>query len=151
MGKKNTKRSKQKYPSLTKKYNSRVRQEYLDYDYIDQLSDEEKKWLEDFNSEYYMANVGRQADEGKNNRFTKGRDAVKASQSANNARNADLYGKVRNKVGATKLLNYDYSLNVVEEEYSREVNPENLENALIDYLDYTNNLSNTSDDGNENS
>lgn len=147
--KKKTNRKKQKFPSLTRKYNSRVRQEVLDYDYIDKLSDEEKQFLEDFNKEFYEARVGRQADEGKNNRFTKGRKAVKEAQDNNNKRNSDLYGRVRNKVGATKLLNYEDVLNIVEENLSRDIDPNALEDALIDYLDYAKESSNDSSDTGE--
>jgi len=149
MGKKSTKRSKQKYPYLKKRVNSRVRQEVIDYDYIDKLSDEEKQWLNDFSSEYYGADVGKQADEGKNNRFIKGRDKVKEIQDENNARNRDLFGRVRNKVGATKLLNYDDVINIVEESLSRDINPENLEDALNEFLDkkFVDSGSNSNDSG----
>lgn len=151
MPKKVKKRKKVKYPSLTPRLNSRVRQEYMDYDYVDQLSDDEKQFLEDFNKEYYQASVGRQKDEGKDNRFTKGKEAVKQAQHDNNKRNSDLYGQIRNKVSRTKLLNYDDVLNMVEDELSREVNPEYLEDAMIDYLDNPNDFENTSDDTSEDS
>lgn len=125
--------------------NSRVRQEYMDYDYIDELSEEEKQFLDDFNKEYYCASVGKQADEGKNNRFIKGKEDVKDRTDQNNKRNNDMYGNVRNKVGATKLLNYNDSLNVVESFLSKEVNSNALEDALIDYIDYKNEPKKTKD------
>lgn len=149
--KKKTKRSKQKFPTLIPKYNSRVRQEYLDYDYIDELSEEEKQYLDDFNKEWYCASVGKQADEGKNNRFTKGKAAVKERTDENNRRNNDLYGNVRNKVGATKILNYNENLNMVEDQLSRDVNPSNMEDALIEFLDDAKNLKNSTDDSGEDS
>jgi len=152
--KKKTKRSREKYPSLKRNLNSKVRQEMLDYDYVDQLSDEEKQYLEDFNSEYYNASVGKQADEGKDNRFIKGYDEnglseVKKVQDANNARQRDLYGRVRNKVGATKLLNYEDSQAIVEDKLQGSLRNDNYEDALIDYLDYTHNLKDTTDDTGE--
>lgn len=147
--KKTKKRSKLQYPSLNPRVNSRVRQEYMDYDYVDQLDDEAKQFLEDFNKEHYQANVGRQKDEGKDNRFTKGKAAVKEAQDNNNKRNSDLYGQIRNKVGRTKLLNYDDVLNIVEDELSREVNPEYIEDAMIEFLDNTKNLENTTDNTDE--
>jgi len=148
--KKKTSRKQQKHPSLTPKYNSRVRQEYLDYDYLDQLSDDEKQFLEDFNKEYYEARVGKQSDEGKNNKFTKGKEAVKEAQDNNNKRNSDLYGKVRNKVGATKLLNYEDAVNKVEEKLTKNLNPDRVEDALIDYLDHAKNLGNSTGNSDDN-
>lgn len=133
--KKTKKRSELKFPSLNPRYNNRIRQEYQDYDYVDQLSNEEKQFLEDFNKEYYQASVGKQKDEGINNRFTKGREAVKEAQDNNNHRNNDTYGIIRNKVSATKLLDYHGITNMVEEKYANEVDPENIENAIIDYMD----------------
>lgn len=149
--KKKTNRSKQKYPSLTRKYNSRVRQEYLDYDYIDQLSDEEKQFLEDFNKEYYEARVGKQKDAGKKNRFTKGKKAVKEAQSNNNKRNSDLYGKIKNKVASTKLLNYDDVLNLVEDNMNKDVNSDYIEDAIIEYLDHNKDLNNGPNNSSNNS
>ena len=140
------KRSKLKYPSLTPSVNSRIRQEYMDYDYIDQLDDETKQYLEDFNREFYQANVGKQKDEGKDNRFVKGKKAVKQVTDENNHRNRDLYGRVRNRVAATKLFNYDDVLNIVEDELSRDINPNNVEDAIIECLDYIKDFKNTGND-----
>lgn len=146
MPKKKTKRSQVKYPSLEKHYNSRVRQEYLDYDYVNELSEEEKQFLEDFNKEYYNASVGKQVDEGKNNRFTKGKDAVKAAQDANNARNACLYGRAKAHGTMSK-----YDVKAVQEfiEDKRVPSTNNIEDALIDYLDYSQELSDSSSNGDE--
>lgn len=152
--KKVTKRSKEKYPSLKRNYNSKVRQEYIDYDYIDDLDDESKKFLDDFNNEYYGASVGKQDDEGKDNRFIKGYDKdglseVKKVQDANNQRQRDMLGRVRNKVGATKLLNYEDSKAIVDDYTQRNNQPTDYEDALIDYLDYTHNLKDTTDNTDE--
>jgi hypothetical protein len=163
-----TKRSKEKFPSLKRNLNSKVRQEYVDYDYVDgfnnystgeqvmrPLTDEEKQFLEDFNNEYYNASVGKQADEGKNNRFVKGYDEdglseVKKSQDANNARQRDLYGKVRNKVGATKLLNYEDSTAIIDDHFKKRLSASEYEDALIDYLDSTEEFEDTSKPRNKN-
>ncbi len=142
---KKNKRNQHKYPTLVREVNSRVRQEYMDYDYVNQLSDGEKQWLDDFNKEYYCANVGRQADEGKDNRFIKGRDQVKERTDANNKRNNDLYGNIRNKVGATKLLNYDDAIGIIDDMSSNR-DPDQMEDALIEFLDSTKELGKPSSD-----
>lgn len=125
--KKATRRSKVKYAALTPKYNSKIRQEYLDYDYIDKLSPEEKDWLAAFNSEYA------------NNDFKHGFDPVirktkknkKKSGDANNARNRCAYGISK----ATTLLNM-----VPQEQVnnffgeSRDMSKNETEDALIEYL-----------------
>ena len=153
-----TKRSKEKYPSLKRNLNSKVRQEYVDYDYVDgfkdyksgelvmrPLTEEEKQFLEDFNNEYYNASVGKQSDAGKNNRFHKTRESVKERQDANNARHRDLYGRVRSKVGATKLLNYEDSTEIIDNYTKKRSSADDYEDALIDFLDSNNGLNNADD------
>lgn len=157
-GKKKTKRSKHKYPSLKRNLNSKVRQEYVDYDYVDgfknystgettirPLNDEEKQFLEDFNNEYYNASVGRQCDEGKDNRFHKSKKLVKERQDANNERQRDLYGRIRQKVGITKFLNFEDAKDYVETYLNKDKSNDDYEDALIDYLDNADDLENTTD------
>jgi hypothetical protein len=166
--KRKTKRSKEKFPSLKRNLNSKVRQEYVDYDYVDgfndyktgeqvmrPLTDEEKQFLEDFNNEYYNASVGKQADEGKDNRFVKGYDKdgineVKKVQDANNARQRDLYGRIKNKVGITNLLNYEESTDLIDNYFKKRISASEYEDALIDYLDYAEDLENSTNDTDKN-
>ena len=54
----------------------------VDYDYLDKLSEEEKKWLDKFSSEYYGANL-------KNKNLSA--EERKQIFDANNARNRDLW------------------------------------------------------------
>jgi len=61
-------RSQQKYPCLEKRFNLKLRDEFIDNDYIDgvfddkgnmvirPLNDKEKEWLNQFNREYINAN-----------------------------------------------------------------------------------------------
>lgn len=80
---------------LQKKSTRLIRQEYVDYDYVDKLSDYEKQWLADFTIEHYNASVGKQKDEGKDNRFMKSKEDIKDCTDRNNWRNNDVYGKKR--------------------------------------------------------
>lgn len=45
-----------KYPGLEPKVNPRIRRDYSDQDYINDLSDKEKDWLNRFNEEWVHAN-----------------------------------------------------------------------------------------------
>ena len=51
-----SKRSKDKLSNLKKQYNTGARQDVLDVDYLDQLNDEEKEWLNQFFGEFYNTN-----------------------------------------------------------------------------------------------
>jgi hypothetical protein len=115
-------RNKVKHPGLKKQYNSRIKQEYLDCDYVNQLSEEEKDFLSDFNEEYYGANLDYKDLE--NNRFHKTQADKKACTDRNNARNRCLYGNVKAS-GRT--------VDVVVE--TKEEASANIEDALIDYID----------------
>lgn len=130
MKNKKTKRSKVKHPALIKKFNSRVRQIEIDYDYLDKLSSEELDWLNKFSDEYIGAsfnNDGTDIDQTPEGR--------KAAYDKNNARNRCLLGQIQSKVANTKLLNYDTVINMVEEELSKEINPSRIEDVYLDYLE----------------
>lgn len=88
-----TKRSKTKYPGLNKKLHTKVRQELIDQDYIDKLSDEEKKWLSDFNEEYVAADFRH-----KGKKLHKRKTHIKEINASSHARRTDAYGlaKVNN-------------------------------------------------------
>lgn len=128
---KKTRRSNIKHPMLEKRFNSRVKQEVLDMDYIHKLNNEEKTWLDGFLDEYVNAKFDQDGSD-----FHSTPEARKECYDANNARNRCLYGRIRNKVGATKLINYDLVRNVVEEELSKEIDPSNIEDAIISFIDY---------------
>lgn len=52
VSKKRTKRSQSKYPALDPRLNLKTRYDEIDYDYIDQLNEKEKAWLNNFSKEY---------------------------------------------------------------------------------------------------
>jgi hypothetical protein len=82
---KKTRRSQTKYPGLAPQVNGRFRKETIDFDYLDQLSPEEKAWLSAFMEEYNGANFNH---EGEKLHTTK--EQKKDSYHRNNARNRDL-------------------------------------------------------------
>lgn len=50
---KKKKRASTKYPALNPRVNSRTKQQYIDYDYLDKLTQAEMEWLNRFSGEYY--------------------------------------------------------------------------------------------------
>lgn len=61
--KKKRKGNKERWPSLNVKRQVSNRREYIDYDYLDKLSPEEKDWLNQFTKEYHIASFNK--DESK--------------------------------------------------------------------------------------
>ena len=82
---KKTKRSMAKYPALDPSLNLKTRTGLIDYDYIDQLSDKDKKWLNKFTEEYVGANI---PEEKRNLHNTD--ELKKDCYDRNNARNRDV-------------------------------------------------------------
>jgi hypothetical protein len=117
-----------KYPALTSRVNTRIRQEYLDYDYLDKLSEKELKWLNDFTEEENNAtfNSGEKT-------FNKSKKAKKKIFDRNNARNRCQQSIARKDkkllmTGSATLLKYKESTQEVH-------NPNELEEAMVEYLD----------------
>lgn len=82
-----TKRSGIKYPALDPLYNTKVRRENIDYDYIKKLNEEEKAWLNKFTEEYNNASFKNDGTDLHNTQEMK-RDCYRR----NNYRNRCLYG-----------------------------------------------------------
>lgn len=83
--KKSNRRSKVKYPALDPKYNLKSRGDLLECDYLDQLSEKDKEWLNSFNEEYVNANFSH-----KGTTIQKTKAYRKDSYDRNNARNRDI-------------------------------------------------------------
>jgi hypothetical protein len=81
-----TKRSQVKYPGLTPRFFSRIKQEYHDYDYINQLSEKEKQWLNDFTEEDLGARLNH-----KGKKINRTKERKRGCYNRNNARNRDIY------------------------------------------------------------
>lgn len=82
-------RNEVQHPALDNRYNSKIRQEYIDYDYKTKLTEEEKEFLNKFTEEYYGA--GLDYDNLENN-IHNTPELKKACTDRNNAQNRCLYG-----------------------------------------------------------
>lgn len=135
---KSYKRNKSKYPALNPSLNTRIRREYNDLDYIDKLNPEEKAWMNKFMAEFLNADIildeNKKLDPEQN--IHKDPKYKKLNYDSNNFRNRDQYGLIKAKVANTKLINYENAINIVEEHLSRDVNPSNMENAYLDFIEY---------------
>lgn len=136
------KKTKKRLPndsSLKSNYNSKVRQEFLDYDYLKKLSKEEYAWLAAFTHEYNCANLNHRGDK------VMGRDkkTTKEIYDKNNARNRDAFGVSH----AHKRLMYMEltDLSFLDDNEANARNPEDHLNDLIDIKnsDYKMDLVNT--------
>lgn len=85
--KKKTKRSEVKYPALNSNYMPKVRQEYFDIDYLDQLSEKEKAFMNKFMNEELNASFKNDGTD-----LNKTKEEKRKAYSNNNSRNRCLYG-----------------------------------------------------------
>ncbi len=96
------------------KYTSRVRREYLDnLEYVNQLNEKEKEWLNNFNEEYLSANFNHPGKQ-----LHKSKKKKREIYGMNNARNRDALAvaKARNSVryatsDLAKLTDTEVSMN----------------------------------------
>jgi hypothetical protein len=88
-------RNSRKYPGLTKKTSLKIREELLDQDYIDKLSEEDKKWLNQFNEEWIHGRVYKSKDGCYKPKFHKTKRDKKRENDANNSRNRDAFGRAK--------------------------------------------------------
>lgn len=117
--------------SLEKANQTRTRKEFIDYDYIDKLSPEEKKELAQFTDEYYGGAVSKY----ENGRVKKGHlhDTIKMAKDCydrNNRQNNDV-------LGVTKA---NYLVSEITQELKNKdgwyvTNPELTEDAIVSQMD----------------
>ena len=122
------KRNLSEYPSINPKVNTRVRQEFLDADYLDKLSDEELKFYNKFCAEYYNANFVRKdgpeseyCDEKNIHQNLKAKEVRKELTDDNNRRNNDMFGS-RRAMGQLIYLDSTAMESVIESTQYPEVN-----------------------------
>lgn len=74
----------------------KVRREFVDHDYVKQLTMEEKDWLSKFDSEFYGASIRKtKAGTIRKSHLHNKNEHAKELFDANNRRNNDLYGVTR--------------------------------------------------------
>lgn len=111
MPKKKSKRDNEKYPALKPHLNLKTRYELYDMDYIDQLSEKDKDYLNRFMEEWANANFNH---EGK--KLDKTKKAKNDSYNRNNARNRCILTKAK---ASGKLIDLESFRGV-----SSQLNPE---------------------------
>lgn len=126
-------RRAEKFPGLKKELHPKSRWEYLDQDYAKELTDEEKKFLSDFNEEYYGGNF---QHSGK--KLHKGVKAKRECYTRNNARNRDMYTFSHVRGWVVPLFDNSDAV-----DNAQAGNPQDAENNLVDLLDMKNSAENT--------
>lgn len=121
--KKKNKRNSTKFPGLDPAVNLKTRIDQLDMDYINKLSEKDKKWLNKFCNEYVHASLDSK-NLKKNLHNTK--ELKKDCYDRNNARNRDVYTKAK----ASGNLAYSEDVNIA-------VETDNIEDYLIEGIDST--------------
>jgi hypothetical protein len=137
-------RNQIKYPSLVRKYNSRIRQEYLDADYLDKLDDSKKnvklpdgtmvselEYYALFMKEWNNAGVGKQSEAEKNKLHRTAKD-VKDCTDRNNKRNHDQYARAK-KDGLVHKVDYETLKEWIEK--TQAVNGNLAEESIIEFID----------------
>jgi hypothetical protein len=101
---KKTRRNSIRYPALKPEYNIKIRQEYIDFDYIDKLSPSEKQWLNSFVEEELIANVshsGKKLNDFKTKDLSIKKKDIRKKVNSNKKRIFDN-NNARNRCGLSK-------------------------------------------------
>lgn len=122
------KRDQARNKGLDKRFFSKVKQEYHDIDYADQLSAEEKDWLSRFQEEDLGANFKHK--DGGEVIYKEHKDRLK-SYNRNNARNRDIYGL---KKAAGMITDVDPK-RAIEQRQEASYDDGSYEDALIAEID----------------
>lgn len=129
------KRNQTKHPNLEPKLNLKTRYDLFDQDYINKLSPEDKKWLDDFNGEYINGDFNRKNPK-KN--LHKKKKYIKEADDRNNARNRCILTRAK---ASHQLMSYedlDEEINDYEDKLINEIDKKDVRNAiewLADELD----------------
>lgn len=91
MSRKKSNKKYSKYPALCKYTLRKNVREFIDFDYLDQLSEDEKMWLNQFVEEYYCGKIKK----GDKKALHQGDRLRKDCYTRNNKINKDLYSICR--------------------------------------------------------
>lgn len=87
----NKAKGKARFPGLTHRNNSKSSSEYVDYDYLDRLSEKELQYLSNFTEEYLRGNF--QHPKGK--KIHRSKAKRKSCYANNNSRNRDILSRAK--------------------------------------------------------
>lgn len=133
-------RNNVKYPALDPNYNPKIRKETIDADYLNKLSTEELAFYNKFMEEYNNASFNHTKKD-----LHKRKKQKREIYNKNNARNRCIYSRAK-AVGrllfTDELFQDEVVMNI--DGFSTTVSSkEDIENALVDYLDNKNKESKT--------
>lgn len=123
-----------KFPGFDKKYTTRIRQEKIDFDYIESLPEDAKEFLHKFIEEEINSKF---ANDGTD--FNKSKEDRKKIYDRNNQANRDLYSNLKNKDNKfqnKKLVNFDSESNTIENELGQDTDQNTLENTYVEFLEH---------------
>jgi hypothetical protein len=126
---KKNKRQRTKYPALKPELNLRTRYELIDYDYISLLSEEDKKWLNDFTEEYVNASLDSKNLE---NNLHNTDELKKDCYSRNNARNRDILTRAKASGGYVSLDEIEHPKGSARRAQDKGEDNEATYNVLLD-------------------
>lgn len=118
------KRDTEQYPALKKNLNLKSRQDEIDVDYLNKLSEKEKEWLNKFNEEYVNASLDRQNFD---NNIHNTLELKQSCDRRNNERKECLYTREKAKD----------NLKYLSDENCKTFKINDYENSLIDKIDNT--------------
>ena len=116
------KRDTEKYPALNKNLNLKTRQDEIEIDYLNKLSEKEKEWLNKFNEEYVNASLDRKDF---NNNIHNTLELKQSCDKRNNERKECLYTREK----ASDNLKY------IDDQSSKNIAINNYEDQLITKID----------------
>lgn len=126
-----SRRKRSKFPGLSKKYNTKVRQELIDYDYLGKLSEEEKEWLNKFSEEYNSGSFKKtEAGNYSTKNLHRSKKLRKDCYDRTNSRNRDVFSitKANDMLKDADKLNFH-----LEEKSYRDAGQ--VENDIIEIID----------------
>lgn len=136
------KREKAKYPALRPELNLKTRYELIDYDYVNNLAEEDKKWLNKFTEEYVNASLNsKELDKNFHNTDKLKKDCY----NRNNARNRDILTIIKATGNYISTEDLVFKENPSKEDIENDL-LEEIDNTLC-YLDEAS--TGTDDDGND--